>query len=64
MVRETRHGVLTGQRVELNAMDSGVFIAWLEAKLESHGVTKLIPDKETIKVAWQHKWRVSWIRIL
>jgi hypothetical protein len=41
-----------GRRVELNAMTSAQFISWLEGKLDEHGVTKVIPDKKTLKDAW------------
>ena len=35
-----------GQRVELNAMTSGQFIAFVERKLEAHGVAKVVPDSD------------------
>ncbi|CAK0750789.1 hypothetical protein CCP3SC5AM1_1720002 [Gammaproteobacteria bacterium] len=35
-----------GRRVELNAMDSPRFIAWLEEKLRSHGVGRFIPPND------------------
>ena len=38
----------TGQRVELNAMTSDQFVAWLERRLTEHGVTKIIPSPETL----------------
>ena len=37
------------RRVELNAMTSRQFINFLEAKLATHGVRKIIPDEETIE---------------
>jgi Protein of unknown function C-terminus (DUF2399) len=42
-----------GQRVELNAMTSDQFIAWLEDKLTKAGVTKVVPDQKTLGAAWQ-----------
>ncbi len=42
-----------GQRVELNAMDSAQFIAWLERKLEEHGVKKLIPEKAVLESVYK-----------
>jgi hypothetical protein len=38
----------TGQRVELNAMTSDQFVAWLERRLTEHGVTKVIPTPDTL----------------
>jgi hypothetical protein len=48
-----------GQRVELNAMSSRLFITWLEAKFEEHGVGKLIPDDETLDIAWQRALMIA-----
>lgn len=48
-----------GQRVELNAMTSRQFIEWIEAKFEEHGVEKLIPDSETLDVAWQRALMIA-----
>ncbi len=36
------------RRVELNAMDSGVFLDFLERKFEEHGVKKVVPDTQTV----------------
>jgi hypothetical protein len=51
-----RHGATTEEieflrtrRVELNAMTSRQFVNFVEATLEAHGVTKLIPDDTTLK---------------
>jgi hypothetical protein len=51
-----RHGAtdeeiafLEGERVELNAMTSPELIAFIEEKLELHGVTKLVPDQATLQ---------------
>jgi len=51
--RETYSGWI-GQRVELNAMTSPQFIAWLERKLKQHGVTKLIPNEKVLASAYRH----------
>jgi hypothetical protein len=37
------------QRVELNAMPSDVFIAFIEAKLAEHGVRKLVPEDDVLQ---------------
>lgn len=39
---------LRGQRVELNAMPTDVFVAFLEHKLIKHGVRKIVPDIRTL----------------
>jgi hypothetical protein len=41
------------QRVELNAMTSPQFIAFLEEKLAENGVSKMIPDPATLAIAAQ-----------
>lgn len=42
-----------GRRVELNAFTSGDFIAWIESKLEEHGVKKVIPERKSLDVAYR-----------
>jgi len=39
---------LLHERVELNAMTSEQFVAFIERKLEEHGIEKVIPDRETL----------------
>jgi DNA topoisomerase VI subunit B len=41
-----------GQRVELNAMTSDQFVAWLTRRLTECGVTKVIPPQETLAKAY------------
>src|SRR5829696_4215309 len=41
-------GWLQTHRVELNAMTTPQFIAWLDAKMKKHGHGKLIPPHEVI----------------
>jgi hypothetical protein len=57
---EEEIGVLCGphhhgpcERVELNAMTSDQFIAWLEGKLEEQGVRKVIPDTKVLGAAYR-----------
>jgi len=47
-----QEGGWVGQRVELNAMTSAQFIGWLEDKFRKAGVQKVVPDQETLAVAW------------
>lgn len=42
-----------GVRVELNAMMSDEFIAWLEKKLKKHGVEKVVPNEEDLATAYR-----------
>lgn len=50
---------LEGQRIELNAMDSQQFIDWLEEKLKAAGVTKVIPNYETLQAAYRRALLVA-----
>lgn len=49
--RDYRH--FYGERVELNAMMADEFIAWLERKLQAHGVEKVIPDEGDLAAAYR-----------
>ena len=44
---------LQTHRVELNAMTSEQLIAWLERKLEEHGVEKVVPTSDHLADAYQ-----------
>lgn len=46
-----------GQRVELNAFSSPDLIAHIEAKLEEHGVEKVIPDEDVLAGAFRRALR-------
>jgi hypothetical protein len=43
----------SGERVELNAFTSGDLITWIKSKLEEHGVQKLVPQDETLAMAYR-----------
>jgi hypothetical protein len=45
--------VANGQRVELNMLTGPQFIEFVTDKLKQHGVEKVVPDKETLAVAWR-----------
>jgi hypothetical protein len=45
------------QRVELNAFASDELVRWIERKLDEHGVTKLVPDDDTITNAYRRMRR-------
>jgi hypothetical protein len=45
---------LCTQRVELNAFPSDQLVAWIERKLEEHGVRKVCPKPETLTQAGKH----------
>jgi hypothetical protein len=48
----------TGQRVELNAFTSSALVEFVEAKLDEHGLTKLIPDDDALLEAYRSAWRI------
>jgi DNA topoisomerase VI subunit B len=48
-----------GERVELNAMNSVQFIRWLEDKLVAVGVRKVVPDQDTLAIAYRRMVRLS-----
>jgi DNA topoisomerase VI subunit A len=41
------------RRVELNAFASADFVAWIERKLEQYGVAKIVPDQDTLTLAYR-----------
>ena len=55
----TGKGYWPGQRVELNAMTSDQFVAWIERRLTEHGVTKVIPTAETLAKAYRFARRTK-----
>jgi hypothetical protein len=58
---ETDHVPFHGRRVELNALVGRTFIEWLEHKLEAHGVTKVIPDEQTVERAYRRAFELETI---
>jgi hypothetical protein len=48
-----------GERVELNAMTSNVFIQWLESELEGVGVRKIVPDAESLATSYRRAYRLA-----
>jgi hypothetical protein len=44
---------LRTRRVELNAFTSADFVAWIERKLDQHGVLKVVPDETALAMAWR-----------
>jgi hypothetical protein len=57
LVRKQIGNRWSGERVELNAMTSDQFIAWLEQKLVEHQVRKVVPDGATLAAAYRRAWR-------
>ena len=43
----------SGYRVELNAFTSSQFVEWIEAKLDEHGVDKVIPDADVLALQYR-----------
>jgi len=48
---------LLDQRVELNAFASDDLVEWIEAKLEEHGVSKVIPDEDYLVEAYRRAFQ-------
>jgi hypothetical protein len=46
-------GAWKGERVELNAMTSGQFVAWIERKLAAHGAGKVVPGDTALGEAYR-----------
>ncbi len=44
---------LRERRVELNAFASDQFVTWIEGKLDKHGIKKVVPDDDTLAVAYR-----------
>jgi hypothetical protein len=44
---------LRTRRVELNAFASADFVAWIERKLDQHGVVKIVPDEDALTMAYR-----------
>ena len=47
------------QRVELNAMTSPQFIEFLERKFAEHGIRKVVPDADTLRLAALRAARIA-----
>lgn len=52
----------SGQRVELNAFTSGDLIAWIEGKLEQHGVQKVVPNPAILHQAYRLAYEQQLLR--
>jgi hypothetical protein len=50
-----------GKRVELNAMTSPQLVKWLESKLDQIGVTKVVPDEDTLTQAYKRACYVAYV---
>jgi hypothetical protein len=46
--------LISGERVELNALASDQLVALIERKLAKHGIRKVIPDDDTLTDAYRH----------
>ena len=58
---DSRYGRMrwTGERVELNAMTSAQFVAWLEGKLNALGVSKVVPSGEVLAATYRKAMLVA-----
>ena len=53
---------LLEQRVELNAFASDELVAWIEGKLEEHGVAKVIPDEDSLADAYRRAKQQAFVQ--
>jgi hypothetical protein len=51
-----------GHRVELNAFTSGNLVAWIEAKLQQHGITKVMPSHEDLVLAYRRAFALERVK--
>jgi hypothetical protein len=51
--------LLSGRRVELNALTAPEFVAFVERKLAAAGAKKVIPNERTLKTAYEARVRSS-----
>ena len=58
-VAPTEVEFLLHKRVELNAFASDELVAWIEKKLEEHGVAKVVPDDENLADAYLRARRLA-----
>jgi hypothetical protein len=56
---EEQEFLRSNRRVELNAFTSENFIKWIEAKLKEHGITKVVPDDDTLEAAYRRAYRIA-----
>ena len=55
---------MEGQRVELNAMASDQFVAFVERKLTEAGIAKMVPSKDQLEAAYRLFARSERIRTI
>lgn len=59
-LRGSRYGNgYRGKRVELNAFKPADLVKFIEVKLREHGIDKLVPDNETLTVAYRRAWQIA-----
>lgn len=57
--KQLKNGHWEGQRVELNAMTSGQFVAFIERQLNKHRVEKVVPSTHTLERAFLYNKRLQ-----
>jgi len=50
-----------GQRVEVNAFASEELVNWIESKLNQHGITKMVPDTDTLAAAYRRAMEIEYV---
>ena len=61
LVNSGRPKAWHGKRVELNAMTSPQLVKWLESKLNQFGVSKVVPDEDTLTHAFKRAHYIAYI---
>jgi hypothetical protein len=51
-----------GRRVELNAFTSDKFVEWLHAKLDKHGIEKVVPEEDILAAAYRRALKLAEIQ--
>jgi hypothetical protein len=57
----SRGGWLAGERVELNAMTSEQWVAFLEKRLVEVGVCKMVPGEDVLEIAFRRATEIELI---
>jgi hypothetical protein len=53
--------LVSGKRVELNAFTSKVLIAWIDSKLQTHGIRKVVPTEATLAECYREAIRRQYV---
>ena len=63
LVEGQKGGRWTGKRIELNAMTAPQFVEFVHGELEAQGISKVLPDEDTLSAAFQHVCRRNALKV-